>query len=308
MKVFVAGGTGFFGKRLVARLAAEGHAVSYGSRRGDNGTSGHWRADVVDPAALVALLSRLKPDWVINCAAYGVLHSQRDTQRAFTVNVAGAAALVDAAHRAGASRFLHIGTCFEYGDHDGPIAETATLRPTGIHGVTKAAGGLLVAERAARLGLPFMIARLFSLWGENDEPNRLFATVIRSCVTRQALPLTDGEQRRDYIHADDAAEAVASLLAHERFGTDAVVNIGYGKGESLREIAVALAQICGDGEMLRFGELPYRSDEMMSLVADVRRLATYGITLPDDPARFAARVKRIAEKLAHAGELQSMLS
>lgn len=308
MKVFVAGGTGFFGKRLVARLTAEGHAVSYGSRRGDNGNSGHWRADVADPANLAALLSRLKPDWVVNCAAYGVLHSQQDAQRAFTVNVAGTAALADAAHRSGAVRFLQIGTCFEYGDHDGPITETATLRPTGIYGATKAAGGMLVAERALRLGLPFTTARLFSLWGENEAPNRFFTTVIRSCVARQALPLTDGEQRRDYIHVDDAAEAVASLLAHERFGADAVVNIGHGKGQSLHDTAVALARICGDGETLRFGELPYRSDEMMSLVADVRRLASYGIILPDDPARFAARIKRFGEKLAHAGELQSMLS
>lgn len=308
MKVFVAGGTGFFGRRLVARLATDGHAVSYGSRLGDNGTSGHWRADVTDLAGLVKLLSRIEPDWVVNCTSYGVLPNQQNTGRAFAVNVAGAAALVDAAIAAGCTRLLQVGTCFEYGDHDGAIAETAPLRPTLICDITKAAGGLLAAERAARLGLPFTTARLFSLWGEDDEPNRLFPTIIHACVRGQALPLTHGEQIRDYVHVDDAAEAVATLLAHPRFGADPAVNVGHGQGQSLREIAFALARICGDAEMLKFGELPYRSDETMSLVADVRRLESYGIALPNDPTRFKTRVKRIAEKFAQRGVLQAMLT
>ena len=84
-------------------------------------------------------------------------------------------------------------------------------------------------------------------------------------------PTPDGTCIRDYIHVSDLVDAHIRLLNDLRAGGDScVLNCGYGKGHSVREVIDAVKQASGADFTVCLG--PRRSGDPASLVADVRRM------------------------------------
>jgi nucleoside-diphosphate-sugar epimerase len=81
--------------------------------------------------------------------------------------------------------------------------------------------------------------------------------------------MTDGAQRRDFLHVTDAGRALAALADSSLTGA---VNIASGEGLVLADLARRIASLTGGVELLRMGALPQRENEPPCLVADVSRL------------------------------------
>jgi|AACY02.9.fsa_nt_gi Nucleoside-diphosphate-sugar epimerases len=130
-KILITGGSGFVGANIVRHLINERRNVVVGVR----GTSNLWRLNgflssiiveeinLLDPIFLKRKISEIKPDIVINCAAYGVNSSRMDPELAFKINVQGTNSLFEICAQTMVKRFVHIGTAFEYGSYEGLIAE-----------------------------------------------------------------------------------------------------------------------------------------------------------------------------------------
>src|SRR5262249_31778247 len=159
-----------------------------------------------------AAFEQLTPGLVVHCAAYGVNYAEQDLDRAIAVNVHGSLNVLAAAARCGARRFVHVGSCFEYGSHAGLIREDAALNPTAIYGATKAAATLLMRERAAALGVPLIVARPFGTWGPGEAAHRIVPQVLAACLARSTLDLTACDVLRDYTYVEDMAACIGSLL------------------------------------------------------------------------------------------------
>ena len=152
MRVLVAGGAGYIGSHACKALAAAGHTpVVY-----DNLSRGHewaakWgpfeRGDILDPAALGAVMARHKPDAVIHFAAFAYVgESVTDPAKYYHNNVVGTLALLDAMRAAGVRRIVFSSTCATYGVPDAvPISEDKPQDPINPYGHTK-----LVVEQALR--------------------------------------------------------------------------------------------------------------------------------------------------------------
>lgn len=278
-KVFVAGSNGFFGAHIVRALLKRDYNVTGSSRQGAD----LWRLspvmegietvamDLKDPHSVHAAIEKIRPDVLINSAAYGVNYAAQDQSEAFGVNTHAVSALISASKAAGVQRFVQIGSCFEYGDKDHPIAEQEVLEPTGIYGVTKAAGTMLALMLSKQQGLPLCVIRPFGLWGPLEEPHRLPRLVLEHCQRQEPLKLTGCEQVRDYLFVEDAASMVVDFMELEEFPAGEIVNMGSGQPMALREFVAGISATFKSQGLMLYGELPYRPTEMWRLVADVQK-------------------------------------
>lgn len=268
--ILVTGAKGFVGAHIVERARRKGlDAVA--AYRGASGAA-TVALDICNAQNVDSVLGAVRPSAVIHCAAYGVNYAEQDPARALAVNVQGTLSVLEAAARHGVQRFMHVGSCFEYGSRADRIPEDAALNPTAIYGATKAAATILLRERAHALGIPLTVARPFAIWGPGEAKYRLIPQVITACIARSPLKLTSCEVVRDYMYIEDVADSLLALTSVPEIPSGTVVNIGTGTGLLLRDFVYSIAKLLRGEDLLQFGALPYRPTEMPSLVADTTRM------------------------------------
>lgn len=282
-RVLVTGASGFVGRNVIDVLRARADVdVIAGVRTPPPQESSHVRwvqLDLTDPKSLAAVFADHRPTHVLNLAGYGVHPKEKDEAEAYRVNVRAVLDMIDQAASLGVKRFAQVGSCFEYGVKVGPISETTPLQPSGAYAVTKAAASLLGRERAAALGVDFVVLRLFGVWGPYEAPHRLVPAIRAGSEAKTPVKLTAGLQIRDFSYAPEIAGVMTMLLLQaERLPFD-VINLGTGVGRSVREFASLVAKSLGCEELLEFGTEPMRANDVPSLVADTRRLRQTGAGL-----------------------------
>jgi dTDP-4-dehydrorhamnose reductase len=138
-KALIVGGKGQLGRGLAATAPAGTEIVSH-----DVDT-----LDITDRAAVEAMVAAVKPDLLLNAAAYtAVDKAESDEAAARAVNATAVGILADAA-RANGARFVHVSTDFVFDGSAGtPYAPDAPTRPLGVYGRTKRDGELAAGEGA----------------------------------------------------------------------------------------------------------------------------------------------------------------
>ena len=229
VKALVTGGAGFIGSHLVDALVAEGHEVhvvddlSTGRLTNlepalDQGAELH-NEDITDAAWMRDLAAIIRPDVVFHLAAHrDVRRSVDDPAFDAAVNVAGTAAVLDAARRAGARRLVLASSAAVYGAPDEiPTREDCHAAPLSPYGASKAAAETYLALFTRLYGLSSVSLRMANVYGPRQDPDgeagvvAIFAAA--AAVGSQAVVFGDGLQTRDYVHVDDA---VAAFLAAAR--------------------------------------------------------------------------------------------
>jgi UDP-glucose-4-epimerase GalE len=269
VRVLVTGGAGYIGSETVRLLAARGHQPVVL----DTLERGHRAA--IDDAPLVIgsvtdgqLVERTIREHgiesVIHFAALkSVEASFADPAGYFGTNVGGSFALLGAMARTGLERLVYSSSCAVYGTpSDLPVRETSLLRPENPYGESK-----LLVERALRwfdgAGVRSVSLRYFNAAGAaldgrhgedwTDAPN-LIPVVIKATLDRgpavrvlgSDYPTPDGTAVRDYIHVADLAAAHLRALEALADGLPTtVLNIGTGRGSSVRQVIDAVALEAG---------------------------------------------------------------
>ena len=189
LKLAITGATGFVGGRLLGLALAEGHEIRALTRRPQPERAGvTWITGALDqPESLRSLAEGAEA--VIHVA--GVINAP-DAAGFEAGNVAGTAAMVAAAERAGVSRFIH-------------ISSLAAREPKlSIYGATKAGSEALVAASP----LSSAIVRPPAVYGPGD---REMLELFR--LAKRGLVLLPPHGRLSVIHADDLSRLVLALAA-----------------------------------------------------------------------------------------------
>jgi nucleoside-diphosphate-sugar epimerase len=276
LKVLVAGGAGFIGSHLCARLLAEGHHVLCldnlltGSERNLAALLPHpafrfERRDVSaqaptsasdpldDAAGDAAGEGEEAVDAIFHLASpaspVGYLEHPFETIQA---NTQGTRLLLDRARRSGA-RFLMASTSEAYGDplvHPQPESYFGNVNPIGpraCYDESKRLGETLTAEYQRQLGLDTRIVRIFNTYGPHSQlhDGRLVPNFIVQALAGQPLTIHgDGQQTRSLCYVDDLVEGLLrAQFAPQTRGE--VFNLGNPEEHTVREWAEHIVRLCG---------------------------------------------------------------
>ena len=262
----VTGGSGYFGSRLVERLLARGYRcrVFDINDAGDRPAAvGFARGDVRDYEAVRRATSGV--DLVFNNVAQVPVAKDRELFR--SVNVLGTEHVLRAAREAGVRKVVHTSSSAVYGAPASlPVTEETPLAPAEAYGRAKADAEALCVRYAAQ-GLDVSIVRPRTILGHGRLG--IFHLLFEWVSDGANVPvLGRGDNRYQFVHADDLAEACA--LAGERRGA-AAYNIGTDRYGSMRELLETLVRHAGTGSRVR-------SVPMAPAVAAMRLTGALGLS------------------------------
>ena len=313
-RVLVTGGAGYIGGHAVLAFMEAGRPVivlddlSTGRRAAVPPGAEFVKGDAGDYAAMRRLLKARQIGAVIHFAASAsVPESVRDPLPYYGNNTAATAALIRACVDSGVRRFVFSSTAAVYGvPAVSPAREDAPAAPINPYGRSKLAAEWALADAAAAHGLTWTALRYFNVAGADPRgragqrgrhAEHLITVACEAAVgARPGVTVfgtdydtPDGTCVRDYIHVSDLADVhVAALAWLEAGGAGGVLNCGYGRGYSVREVLAAAEEEAGAALAIRDG--PRRAGDPPALVADPSRLrAALGWTPRHDNLRYIVR-------------------
>lgn len=293
-RILVAGGAGYVGSHAAKAL----HRAGYLPVVVDNLVTGHraavrWgpfvHADIGDPAALEAAFAQFRPAAVLHFAAYAYVgESVAHPRRYYRNNVANTLTLLDACLRHGCVPLVFSSSCATYGVPERlPIDETHPQQPINPYGQSKLMVEQVLRSYHRAYGLRSVSLRYFNAAGadpegdlgeDHDPETHLIPLAIRAAlgsgppleVYGTAYPTTDGTAVRDFVHVSDLADAHVRALRHLlEGGAPLALNLGLGRGYSVREVIASVERVAGRNVPSREGTA--REGDPAELVADARR-------------------------------------
>jgi GDP-L-fucose synthase len=280
-KVFVAGHKGMVGSAIVRRLARENCRVLTVDKR---------ELDLGDQDRVRDWLLAEKPDAVFLAAArVGGIHANNSRPAEFLRdNLAIQDAVIHGSYLAGVKKLLFLGsTCIYPRLAPQPMREdallTGPLEPTNEwYAIAKIAGLKMCQAYKKQYGVDFISCMPTNLYGPNDNydlemghvPAATIAKVHRAVATGAgSIPVWgDGSPLREFLHADDLADACVFLMTRYS-GLDAF-NVGTGVEVSIREFVETVAKVAGFKGTLEFD--PSKPNGAPRKLTDPSRLMALG--------------------------------
>ena len=314
--ILVTGGAGYIGSHTCKALRQAGFTpVVYDDLSRGNPEAVKWgelvAGELADRALLRATFERCRPAAVVHFAAYAYVgESTANPALYYRNNVGGTAELISAMHDCGVRHVVFSSSCAVYGvPRAVPIPEDDPLDPVNPYGATKAACERMLRDCAAAARLTFMALRYFNPVGAHESgrlgedprgiPNNLMPFIMQVAAGRHPeikvfgddYDTPDGTGVRDYVHVVDLADAhVRALRDLLSGGESACLNIGTGRGWSVREAIETARAVTGRDIPLRIG--PRRPGDPPELVSNPARAR--------DRLGWAPRYPALAQQIAHA--------
>ena len=259
-RIYVAGHTGLIGSAVVRRLGAAGFSQLQ--------LRTHAELDLTDAFAVERFFEQTVPEYVILAAGRvgGIIENQTYPADFMDQNLAIQLNVLRAAHRANVQRLiLFASSCMYPRECPQPMAEDALLsgrpEPTSMaYAVSKLAGMQMCLaynqQYCGQNGSPRFVPVIpNSAYGPNDNfdpaSGHVLSALIRrfheaKAAGRASVTLWgSGTPRREFVHADDIADACIHLLGADLAGTPLPLNIGVGSDMSIRDLAESVAAVAG---------------------------------------------------------------
>lgn len=257
MKVLLTGATGFFGKAVLRALPESKHKIRCAIRTGtaDRLASLAHRIEAVETQDLFAQDSAWwartcqDVDLVIHAAWYAEPGKYLTSHRNLPC-LSGTIALAEGALAAEVSRFVGIGTCFEYDVSHGHLSIETPLAPRTLYAATKASAFLTLTNLFQGTDTAFTWARLFYLFGADEHQDRLVPYLHAQLKAGRVAELSSGRQIRDYMDVD---AAVHLLLNDVSRGIEGPSNICSGRARTVADLANEIADEYARRDLLAFG-------------------------------------------------------
>ena len=252
-KIYLAGHGGLVGSAIHRKLQTNGHQRIL--------TRSRQELDLTRQDQVEAFFQQEQPEYVVLAAAKvgGILANREYPADFIRDNLLVQTLPIEAARRAGVRKLLFLGSSCIYPKlAKQPIAEdqllTGPLEPTNEpYAVAKIAGIKTVQAYRRQYGFNGICLMPTNLYGPGDnfglETSHVLPALIRKFHDAKESGASEvtvwgtGRPRREFLHADDLADAAVFLLEH--YDSPEIINVGCGQDHSIRELAELIQQIVG---------------------------------------------------------------
>ena len=252
-KIFVAGHRGLVGSNIFAALQNAGYTNLL--------TATRQEVDLTDQQATFAFFEREKPEYAIIAAAkVGGIGANKTYPADFIYqNLQMACNIIHAAHTVGVKKLLYLGSSCIY-----PKLSPQPMKPEYVftghldpnvapYAVAKIAALQMCQSYRAQYGDNFIYATPANLYGVNDnfdlETSHVLPALLRKIHEAKERGDSsieiwgDGSPKREFMLADDLAEACVFLMQHYNGAEN--INIGSGEETSIKNLAETIREVIG---------------------------------------------------------------
>ena len=252
-KIYIAGHRGMVGSAIHRRLKREGfHNFVFRTSA---------ELDLRDQAAVREFFRDERPDYVFLAAAKvgGIVANNTYRAEFLYDNLMMESNVIDAAYRSGVKKLMFLGSSCIYPKlAPQPLREdyllTGPLEETNEpYAIAKIAGIKLCESYRSQYGCNFISVMPTNLYGPNDNYDLQNSHVLPALIRKfheaklDGTPTVDvwgsGSPRREFLHADDLADACLFLM--ENYDDPTLINIGTGEDVTIRELAELVQQTVG---------------------------------------------------------------
>lgn len=298
MNIVVTGGAGYIGSHIVNRLIQLNHRVlvydnlSSGFKSAVHACAALIVGDVRDYNNMKSAFEEFRPDLVIHTAAkLSVSESMAEPDEYYDVNTKGTLQLLKVCGDLKVKKIIYSSTGIVYGNSEdsGFYNEESPLNPLNPYAKTKIEAEKILLAADEKKEIELLILRYFNVAGasldggngQRANGSQLIKTLTKAACSAdkiieiygQDYPTPDGTCIRDYIHVEDLAELhleAINYLFSETKSKIKIVNCGYGKGHSVKEIIRAMELATGVEFKLNYVEK--RKGDAAATVANTEKL------------------------------------
>jgi nucleoside-diphosphate-sugar epimerase len=275
MRVLLTGAAGFIGSHVTRHLIARGDEVTAVLAPG---TTTNRIDDILPSIAVVEadlgaadldlLVAEAVPDACIHLAWYVEPGRYLIAVPENLAALGAGTRLLAALDAAGCPRVVIAGTCLEPGRSiDGETASARTIYAAAKSALHQVAVHLDTAQVAC--------AHVFYVYGPTEDPRRVVPTVIRACLDGRSIDVSSGEQKRQFLHVEDAASAIVSIMKSDVRGG---VDVCSGPTTPLGDVFRAIGAATGGGDLIGFGNRPFEANEPLDIAGNGAWLTSVGWT------------------------------
>lgn len=288
--VLVTGGAGYIGSHVALALLEAGERVivldnlSTGSYELVPKGTKFFKGGIEDRKLVERIIREYGVEGLVHLAGFVVVEeSENNPPKYYRNNDANARILFNVAARCGTRHIIASSTAMVYGNAEIPMSEDVPLKPINHYARSKARAERGLQGVARRHNLKYVTLRYFNVAGGGypvrDDPTHLIRTALLVALGKKDhlkvfgtdYSTPDGTCIRDYIHVVDVAQAHVDALQHLRSGGEShALNVGYGHGYSVLEVAQAVERVVGVPVPLRYA--PRRPGDSAAIIANPQRI------------------------------------
>jgi nucleoside-diphosphate-sugar epimerase len=253
MKFLITGTTGFLGRSLADHFKSNHEVVEW--------TRGGY--------TLRGAIHTHTPDVIIHCA--GEIYN---ADNMYSTNIGLVNEILESIKEyCPTTRLIQIGSSAEYGPVDRATSERDLINPVDVYQATKGAASLLCQGYARQFGLKTLVARIYSGYGVNERPHRLFPKLYRAFFNGEAMTLRDGVH--DFIYIDDFVRGI-ELVLDKDWPAGEIVNFGSGVQTTNLEVLEAWERVTGRKGAVAYEPGLSKAYESLIWQCNTEHARTYG--------------------------------
>jgi len=270
-RVLITGGTGYIGTLLVQKLLLDSHIEVCLLTRDKQRVIEIFGASLqyIEIASITKMqkdIQMFQPECVIHLAAYATsLDTQKAVNQLIKANIIFTSNLLLALSDIPIKLFVNAASFSEYHNN------ASSLSPTYFYSATKSAARGMIEYYAKRDGFRFINTILYSVYGKKGIHKKIMDYAIDALDTTIPVPMSDGQQKLDFVHINDVVDLYIHLVHHSDVLNNHHIDypVGSGVSYSIREMVSMLETLTEKKANIDWGAYNKRKMDTEIATADI---------------------------------------